>query len=156
VPKEIITFELYEAFQRVEIDRWDAIMAEDIVANSPANQGIQGREYLKAWAKQYAGELAYKVDLIDEHLALDENGNGRGFISFNLHWKHSKEFMGIPPSGREGNGIETLVLTIRDNKITKLDVSDGTLDLAIYLWERGWPMPHNVRPKPLREGVERR
>jgi hypothetical protein len=42
--------ELYDAFRRVEIDRWDAIIAEDVLANSPGGLGIKGRAPLKAWA----------------------------------------------------------------------------------------------------------
>jgi hypothetical protein len=36
--------------------------------------------------------LGKRIDLVDEHLALDSDGNGRGFITFNLHWKHDEPF----------------------------------------------------------------
>lgn len=151
-----ITRELYDAFQRVEIDRWDAIIAEDVLTNSPGALAIKGRAPLKAWAAAFASALAYQIDLVDEHSALDASGNGRGFVTVNLHWKHAKEFMGLAPTGREGTSVETLLLTLRANKITKIDVADNSLDLALYLWDRGWPHPHNWVPKPITAGLDRR
>lgn len=153
--KSTLTYELYDAFQRAEIDRWDALVASDVITNSPANLGISGLGPLKAWANAFAGSLAHRIDLIDEHLALDANGNGRGFITFNLHWKHSAEFLGVAPTGREGTSIETLLLRIQNNKIVRIDVADNSLDLAFYLWERGLPYAHNWEPKPIIAGVER-
>jgi ketosteroid isomerase-like protein len=150
-----ITHEFYDAFQRVDFDRWDAIVADDVLVNSPAGQGLSGLDALKDFATQFT-ELAYRIDLIDEHLALDDAGNGRGFITWCLHWKHTKDFGPLTPTGREGTSVETGVLTIRDGKIVRLDVGDNTLDLAIYEYERGWPVPHNVRPEPMVEGVDRR
>jgi hypothetical protein len=150
-----LTRELYDAFQRVELNRWDTIIAEDVDLNSPAGWGMQGLQTLKTWAEAFAGGLARRIDLNDEHLALDADGNGRGFITFTLNWKHTKEFFGVKPTGREGTSVETLLLTIRAHKIVRIDVADNTLDLAIYLWERGWPSPHNVRPEPLVHGIER-
>jgi hypothetical protein len=61
-----ITRELYDAFQRVEIDRWDAIIAEDVLTNSPGGLGIKGRAPLKAWAGAFASALAYQIDLVDD------------------------------------------------------------------------------------------
>jgi hypothetical protein len=151
-----LTHELYDAFQRVELNRWDAIIAEDVLTNSPGGVGIEGRDPLKSWAKAFASGLAYRIDLVDEHLALNDRGDGRGFITFNLHWKHREDFMGLAPTGREGTSIETLLLTIRAGRIVRIDVADNTLDLALYLWDRGWPHPHNVRPEPLVAGVDRR
>jgi hypothetical protein len=151
-----ITRELYDAFQRVEIDRWDAIIAEDVLTNSPGGLGIKGRAPLKAWAGAFASALAYQIDLVDDHLALDASGNGRGFVTVNLHWKHGKEFMGLVSTGREGTSVETFLLTLRANKITRIDVADNSLDLALYLWGRGWPHPHNWVPKPIIAGLDRR
>jgi|SRR5262245_27944041 len=149
-----ITYELYDAFQRIELDRWDKIVAKDIEINSPAGWGMSGIQLLKDWAKGFA-ELAYRIDLVDEHLALDEKGDGRGFITFTLHWKHSKDFFGLKPTGREGTSVETMLLTFKSSRIVKIVVGDNTLDLVIYLWERGWPMPHNVVTKAVVTGVNR-
>jgi hypothetical protein len=99
--------------------------------------------------------FAYQIDLIDEHLALDRGGNGRGFITFNLHWKHASEVFGLKPTGREGTSVETMLLTIAHGKVTKIHVGDNSLDLVLYMWERGWPHPHNVRPEPIVRGVDR-
>ena len=151
-----LTRELYEAFQRVELDRWDALTAEDVLINSPAGFGIKGRSALKSWAAAFSGTLGYQIDLVDEHLSLDHNGNGRGFITFNLHWKHDKDFMGVTPTGREGTSVETLLLTIKARRIVRIDVADNTLDLALYLWDRGWPHAHNIVPHPLVTGINRR
>jgi hypothetical protein len=152
--KLTITYELYEAFQRVEFDRWDAIIDTNVLINSTAAYGLRGLTTLKEFAVQFT-DLGYRIDLIDEHLALDDQGNGRGFITFTLHWKHTKDFGGLAPTGREGTSVETLILTIRENKINRIDVAANTLDLAIYEWERNWPIPHNVRPEPLIIGVDR-
>ncbi|SFP44755.1 hypothetical protein SAMN03159463_04222 [Mesorhizobium sp. NFR06] len=81
---------------------------------------------------------------------------GRGFITFNLHWKHDREFMGLAPTFREGSSVETLLLTIRANKIVRIDVADTSLDLAICLWDRGWPHPHNWMPPAFVAGMNRR
>ena len=105
-----ITREIYDAFQRVEFDRWDA----------------------------------------------GERRSRTGFITFVLHWKHTKDFGGLAPTGREGTSVETMILTIEAGKVGRIDIADNTLDLAIYEWERGWPVPHNVRPEPPLEGLDRR
>jgi hypothetical protein len=108
-----ITRELYDAFQRVEIDRWDAIIAEDVLTNSPGALGIKGRAPLKAWAGAFASALAYQIDLVDEHLSPDASGNGRGFVTVNLHWKHAKEFMGLAPTRLRGSMSPTIPSTLR-------------------------------------------
>jgi hypothetical protein len=150
-----ITREVYEAFQRVELHRWDAVIAADVLVNSPAAFGLKGLHALKEFAVGFT-HLGYRIDLVDEHLALDDQGNGRGFITLTLHWKHTKDFGGLAPTGREGTSVETLLLTIRENQVVRIDAADNTLDLAIYEWERNWPVPHNVRPEPLVVGIDRR
>jgi hypothetical protein len=150
-----ITREFYEAFQRVELDRWDAIIATDIAINSPAGFGMEGLETLKNFALEFTG-LGYRIDLVDEHLALDGDGSGRGFITFCLNWKHDKEFLGLAPTGREGTSVETILFTIVSGQIVRMDVADNTLDLGIYEWERGWPCPQNVRPEAIVTGIDRR
>ena len=150
-----ITREIYDAFQRVEVDRWDAVIAEDVLINSPAGWGLRGLGTLKDFASQFT-RLAYRIDLIDEHLAMGSDGDGRGFITFVLHWKHTEDFGGLAPTGREGTSVETMILTIEAGKVGRIDIADNTLDLAIYEWERGWPVPHNVRPEPILEGLDRR
>jgi SnoaL-like domain len=150
-----LTRDLYDAFQRAELDRWDDIIAVDVLVNSPAGFGLHGLATFKAWARQFTG-LAYRIDLVDEHLALDDAGDGRGFITFVLHWKHTGDFGGLSPTGREGTSVETLLLTVASGEIVRIDVADNTLDLAIYEWERGWPIPHNIRPEPIVAGIDRR
>ena len=95
--KDSITKELYDAFQKLELDRWDAIVEKDVLINSPAGRNLRGNQTLKSWAKEFGGGFAYQIDLVDEHLATDDQGNGRGFITFNLHWKHAKEVFGLKP-----------------------------------------------------------
>lgn len=48
-----------------------------------------------------------------------------------------------------------MILTVRDRVVVRIDVASNTPDLVLYEWERGWPMPHNVRPPALVEGVNR-
>jgi hypothetical protein len=150
-----ITREWYDAFQRAEVDRWDAIVAEDVLINSPAGYGMRGLEGLKEFAEGFIG-LGKRIDLVDEHLALDDQGTGRGFVTFCLHWSHTDDFAGLTPTGREGTQIETAIFEIVENEIVRLDVGDNTLDLSLYLWERNYPMPHNVDPEAIVVGVDRR
>lgn len=49
-----------------------------------------------------------------------------------------------------------MLLTIDRGQVTRIDIADITLDLAIYEWERGWAVPHNIRPEPIVVGVDRR
>jgi hypothetical protein len=155
VTASTITREFYEGFQRVAFERWDAIVADDVLINSPVGFGLRGLEGLKAFAVQFT-DFGYRIDLVDEHVALDERGTGRGFITFCLHWKHTRDFGGLAPTGREGTSVETCLFTIVAHQITRIDVANNTLDAAIYEWERGWPVPHNVRPQPIVTGVDRR
>jgi hypothetical protein len=145
---------MYEAFQRVEFDRWDPIVADDVLINSPAGYGMSGLQLLKDWAGNFT-ELAYRIDLVDEHLVLDADRSGRGFITFCLHWKHVKDFLGMAPTGREGTSVETMLLTIERGVVVRIDVAGNTPDLVLYEWERGWPMPHNIRPPAMVTGVDR-
>src|SRR5262245_555095 len=150
-----ITTEVYEAFQRVEFHRWDTVIAADVLVNSPVGFGLKGLDAFKKFATNFT-DLGWRIDLVDEHLALDDRGNGRGFVTVTLHWKHTKDFAGLAPTGREGTSVETLLLTIREHKVVRIEVAVNTLDLAIYEWERNWPVPHNVRPEPLVVGIDRR
>jgi hypothetical protein len=150
-----ITYAIYDAFQRAEFEGWDGIIANDVVLNSPAGYDMAGLKVLKDWAVNFT-DLGWRIDLVDEHLALDENGSGRGFVTVMLDWKHVKEFLGLAPTGREGTSVETLLLTINGGVVTRIDVASNTPDLVIYEYSRGWPMPHNVRPPALVAGVDRR
>jgi hypothetical protein len=150
-----LTRELYEGLQRGEFDRWDALVAEDVLVNSPARFGQRGLNALKDWARWFV-RLGKQIDLVDEHLALNGDGSGRGFITFNLHWKHDEPFFDVTPTGREGTSVETLLLTITEEKVTRIDVTDNSVDLILYMWQRGWPYPHNIAPEPLVVGVDRR
>ena len=78
-----LTRELYDAFQRVQFDRWDAIIADDVLIRSRAGS-IKGVKTLKEFAAHLTG-LGCRIDLMDDHLALDQQGKGRGFITFMLH-----------------------------------------------------------------------
>jgi hypothetical protein len=48
-----------------------------------------------------------------------------------------------------------MLLIIRGGKVTRIDVASNTPDLVLYEWERGWPLPHNVKPPAIVEGVDR-
>src|SRR5262249_10851968 len=119
--------QFYETFQRAEFTQWDEMIADDVLLNSPAGLGVRGLKAFKEFARQFT-DLGYRIDLIDEHLALDANGNGRGFITFLLHWKHTREFGGLAPTGREGTSLETILFTIQNQKITRMLVGDNSLD----------------------------
>lgn len=131
-------------------------MAEDVLVNSTMGRDIRGREALKGWASQFVNALKSRVDLVDEFEAIDAAGNGRAFLTVCIYWKHEEEFMGMKPTGREGTSIETMLLTVKDGKVTRWDVADNTVEINIYFWERSWPVPHNVHPEILMKGIERR
>jgi hypothetical protein len=137
--------ELYDAFQRVQFDRWDAIIADDVLINSRAGS-IRGLKTLKEFAAHVTG-LGYRIDLVDEYLFLDQQGNGRGFITLMLHWKHTRYFAGLAPTAGEGKSEETMLLTIDSHKIVGID------DLAIYEWERGCAVPDNARSEGIIVGT---
>lgn len=78
------------------------------------------------------------------------------FLTFNLNWKHVEPFFGIQPTGREGTSIEMFILTFEQGKLVQMYVADDSLDLAIYLWERGCPQAHYKQPQRYVVGLERR
>jgi hypothetical protein len=57
---------------------------------------------------------------------------------------------------RPGRPSELDLQTINSNKVTRIDVADNSVDLILYLWQRNRPYPHNIDPKPLVAGVDRR
>ena len=147
--------EVYDAFQKGEFERWDALISPDVVTNSSAKFGNKGLDALKTWASAFLTAFSARIDLVDEINAVDESGNGRAVASLNLNWKHTGDFFGLAPTGREGTSIENLIMTVRDGRVTRIEVADTTLDLVIYMHERGWVFPQNIRPTPIIRGVER-
>jgi ketosteroid isomerase-like protein len=153
---QTLTRKVYDAFQRGQLDRWDEVIADNVVTNSSASFGVQGRAALKAWANEFLTAFAPRVDLVDEINAVDGGGNGRAVMTFNLNWKHVKPFFGtLQPTGRTGTSIENLIMTVRNGKVTRIEVADTTLDLVMYMNERGWVFPQNIRPTPIVVGIER-
>lgn len=151
-----LVFEVYDAFQSGELDRWDAILHPDVVINSSAGFGNAGLETAKGWAGAFLTAFAPRVDLVDFINAIDETGNGRAVVTFNLNWKHVEPFFGVlQPTGRTGTSVENLILTVKDGLVARMEVADTTLDLAIYLHESGWVFPQNIRPVPIIQGMER-
>jgi ketosteroid isomerase-like protein len=152
---QTITRQIYDSFQRGQLDRWDTLLAEDVVINSPARFGTKGRAAAKGWANEFLTAFAPRIDLVDEINAVDNAGNGRAVMTFNLNWKHVKPFFGVQPTGRVGTSVENLIMTVRNGKVTRMEVADTTLDLALYLHERGWVYPQNISPEPIIKGIER-
>ncbi|MEO1658442.1 MAG: ester cyclase [Pseudomonadota bacterium] len=151
-----VVFEVYDAFQSGEIDRWDNVLHKDVVINSSASFNNQGIETAKAWANGFLTAFAPRIDLVDYINAIDADGNGRAVVTFNLNWKHVEPFFGtLQPTGREGTSVENMILTVEDGKVTRMEVADTTLDLVIYMHENGWTFPQNIRPEPIIKGVER-
>ncbi|MGR3279706.1 ester cyclase [Acaryochloris marina NIES-2412] len=150
-----IAREVYDAFQRGEFDRWDAVIHPNVITNSSAKFNNIGLDALKQWADSFLTAFSAKIDLVDEILAVDSNNDGRAVATINLHWKHVGDFFGLTPTGRTGTSIENLIMTIKDGKVIRIEVADTSLDLVIYMHERGWVFPQNIRPIPIIEGVER-
>lgn len=141
-----ITAEIYQGFQRHQFDRWDPVIAHDVKLYSPGSWGTTGLEGLKIWANEFLNALQPRIDLLDAH-----ESDERAFITVNLNWKHVNPFFDLKPTGREGTSIETFSFVIVNSKVTRFTVADNTLDLAIYLWERGWPQVHNIHPETILE-----
>lgn len=151
-----LVLELYQGFQSGQLDRWDAIVDKDVVINSSASFGNQGIDVLKGWAGAFLTAFAPRVDMVDYINAIDDSGNGRAVLTFNLNWKHVQPFFGVlQPTGRTGTSVENLILTVKDGKVTRMEVADTTLDLVIYMHESGWTFPQNIRPQPIIKGMER-
>jgi hypothetical protein len=62
-------------------------------------------------------------------------------------------FNGIAPTGKSGTSVENFILRIENGMVTRWDVADGSLDLAIYLHDVGIKMPTFVEPPALIKGV---
>lgn len=151
-----IVLEMYQAFQTGELDRWDEIVHPDVVTNSSASFGNKGIDALKTWAGAFLVAFSPRIDLVDYINAIDEQGNGRAVMTFNLNWKHVQPFFGVlQPTGRTGTSIENLILTVKNGKVTRMEVADTTLDLVIYMHENGWKFPQNIQPEPIIKGIER-
>lgn len=150
-----LTRQVYDAFQRGELDRWDALFHPNVVTNSSAGFGIEGLDALKAWAEAFLTGFSPRIDLVDEIDAIDADGNGRAVVTINLNWTHAAPFFGLQPTFRSGTSVENLILTVRDWQIVQVAVADTTLDLVIYLHEQGWVFPQNIEPEPIIRGVER-
>jgi hypothetical protein len=146
-----ITREIYEGFQRAEFSRWDAVISKDVEIFGPGLWGGKGLDYLKRWASEFVKALQPRIDLIDEF-----ESSSRSFITVCLNWKHVEPFFDVKPTGREGTSVETFLFAIADDRVARFTIADNTLDLAIYLWERGWPQVHNIHPDPIVKGIERR
>jgi 8-hydroxy-5-deazaflavin:NADPH oxidoreductase len=138
--------ELYDAFQQGEFERWDALVAENVLVNSTMGRDIQGREALKGWAAQFVNALQSQVDLVDEFEAIDAAGNGRAFFTVCLDWKHAEVFMGLQPLLTETGAnaqaatladaatqAEVLVLTVTWDAMPEVVKSIGNLDGKILL-----------------------
>lgn len=149
------TTSIYDAFQRGNLDDWDNYFHKDVVTNSSANFGVKGIQNLKGWANSFLTAFAPRIDLVDRIEAIDEEGNGRAVITINLNWQHVKPFYGLEPTGRTGTSIENLIMTVKDGKVSRVEVADTTLDLVIYMHEQGWVFPQNIKPEPIIKGIER-
>ena len=143
-----ITLEIYKGYAMDELDRWDAVVHPDVVANSPAGRGAHGLETLKRWNKAFLTAFRPRTDLIDHFVVGD-----RGAVTINLHWTHDGgPFNGIAPTGKSGTSVETFMLRIRDGLVTEWDVADRSLDLANYLHDQGLEMPTFVELPALIRG----
>ena len=142
-----ITRESYEAFASGQLDRWDALIAPDMVLHSTLGRDMRGLAPLKAWASAFHTAFRPRIDLLDEFSAHD-----RAVFTVNLHWYHTAPFFGVPPTGQSGTSIESFILRLEDGKVIEWLVADQTLDLVVYLAGQGMPYPRGVAPVPLVAG----
>ena len=144
-----ITLQIYKGFSQNRLDLWDAVIHPDVKSNSPAGRNIDGIAALKRWNQSFIDAFRPRTDLIDHFVAGD-----RGLVTINLHWKHDGgPFNGIAPTGKSGTSVENFILRIENSLVTRWDVADGSIDLAIYLHDEGLKMPTFVEPPVLVKGV---
>jgi hypothetical protein len=143
-----ITLQIYKGFSQNRLDLWDAVIHPDVKSNSPAGRNIDGIVALKHWNQSFIDAFRPRTDLVDHFVSGD-----RGLVTINLHWKHDRPFNGLAPTGKTGTSVENFILRIENGLITRWDVADGSLDLAIYLHDEGLKMPTFVEPTPLIKGV---
>lgn len=143
-----ITLRIYKGFSQNRLDLWDAVIHPDVKSNSPAGRNIDGIAALKRWNQSFIDAFRPRTDLIDHFVAGD-----RGLVTINLHWKHDRPFNGLAPTGKTGTSIENFILRIENGLVTRWDVADASLDLAIYLHDEGLKMPTFVEPPALIKGV---
>ena len=143
-----ITLQIYKGFSQNRLDLWDAVIHPDVKSNSPAGRNIDGIAALKRWNQSFIDSFSPRTDLVDHFVAGD-----RGLVTINLHWKHDRPFNGLVPTGKTGTSVENFILRIENGLVTRWDVADGSLDLAIYLHDEGLKMPTFVEPPALIKGV---
>lgn len=143
-----ITLRIYQGFSQNRLDLWDAVIHPDVKSNSPAGRNIDGIAALKRWNQSFIDAFRPRTDLVDHFVAGD-----RGLVTINLHWKHDRPFNGLAPTGKTGTSVENFILRIENGLVTRWDVADGSLDLAIYLHDEGLKMPTFVEPPPLIKGI---
>src|SRR5205814_1597664 len=135
------TLQIYKGFSQNRLDLWDAVIHPDVKSNSPAGRNIDGIGALKRWNQAFIDAFRPRTDLIDHFVAGD-----RGLVTINLHWKHDRSFNGLAPTGKSGTSVENFILRIENGLVTRWDVADGSLDLAMYLHDEGLRMPTFVEP----------
>jgi hypothetical protein len=143
-----IALRIYEGFSQNRLDLWDTVIHPNVQSNSPAGRNINGIAALKRWNQSFITAFHPRTDLVDHFVAGD-----RGLVAINLHWKHVRPFNGIPPTGKTRTSVENFLLWIENGLVTQWDVTDGSLDLAIYLHDEGLKMPTFVEPRALINGV---
>jgi len=143
-----ITLQIYKGFSQNRLDLWNAVIHPDVKSNSPAGRNIDGIAALKRWNQSFIDAFRPRTDLIDHFVAGD-----RGLVTINLHWKHDHPFNGLAPTGKSGTSVENFILRIENGQVTRWDVADGSLDLAIYLHDEGLKMPTFVEPPALIRGL---
>ena len=146
-PDPSITLQIYKGFSQNRLDLWDAVIHPDVKSNSPAGRNIDGIAALRRWNQAFITAFRPRTDLIDHFVAGD-----RGLVTINLHWKHDRPFNGLAPTGKSGTSVENFILRIENGLVTRWDVADGSLDLAIYLHDEGLKMPTFVEPPALIKG----
>ena len=146
-PDPSITLQIYKGFSQNRLDLWDAVIHPDVKSNSPAGRNIDGIAALRRWNQAFITAFRPRTDLIDHFVAGD-----RGLVTINLHWKHDRPFNGLAPTGKSGTSVENFILRIENDMVTRWDVADGSLDLAIYLHDEGLKMPTFVEPPALIKG----
>lgn len=143
-----ITLQIYKGFSQNRLDLWDEVIHPNVKSNSPAGRNIDGIAALKRWNQSFIDSFRPRTDLVDHFIAGD-----RGLVTINLHWRHDRPFNGLAPTGKTGTSVENFILRIQNGLVTRWDVADGSLDLAIYLHDEGLKMPTFVVPPTLIKGV---
>jgi steroid delta-isomerase-like uncharacterized protein len=106
---------VFQTLEHGNVDALDAIVSPDYVLHDPSMPvQVRGVEGLKEMIEEYRNGFGLRVT-IDHQFADTE------FVAtrYTARGRHDTEFMGIPPTGREGTATGICISRCRDGRIVE-------------------------------------